>query len=59
VLSLQERIRLYSFMPNSDPDEIQREIGYPLAESEAKSLKLIKNYLRFYRHYPQYSGIIL
>ncbi|MCG6659910.1 hypothetical protein HOP52_19400 [Halomonas campisalis] len=59
VLSLQERIRLDSFMPNSDPSDIQREIGYPLAETEKKSLKLIENYLKFYRHYPQYSGIIL
>tara|TARA_B100000700_G_scaffold59109_1_gene64241 strand:- start:31034 stop:32005 length:972 start_codon:yes stop_codon:yes gene_type:complete len=59
VLSLRERLEIDSAMPSSDAEAVQNQLGFLFDSSEDKSLSMIKNYLQFYRQYPQFSRVIV
>lgn len=57
TLTHKERVFIDSLLPNSDSRRIQNELVFFYDKNENKSKKQIDSYIRFYRHYPQFSRV--
>lgn len=59
ILSLRERMLLDGLLPSEDAASLQAALGFNLDSDSARSVQLIKNYLRLYRHHQQFSEILI
>lgn len=58
-LTLKERITIESLLPCEDPAMITDHIQIKFDDDDDESLEKMKNYIRYYRHYPIYSKVII
>ncbi|MDH7577159.1 MAG: hypothetical protein QHH75_04865 [Bacillota bacterium] len=56
-LTLKERLLIDSLLPCEDLDEVLKNVPVQFNEIEEKSLEQIRNYIKYYRHYPFFSKI--
>jgi|GEM_PF-378098 len=56
-LTLKERLAIDACLPCNDPEQIVSELKIDFDTSREKSIEKIKNYIRYYRHYPFFSKI--
>lgn len=59
LLSVRERLLVDRLLPADDAEALQTEIGFQLHDDPEHSLRLIQNYIRYYRHYPQFSRVLV
>lgn len=52
ALSLKERLKIDSMLPNTDEKSIQTELGFLFGDDEETSLNMLKNYIKYYKQYP-------
>lgn len=56
-LTLKERLTIDTFLPCENPDEIVGSLNIKFDPNDEKSLEKLKNYIRYYRHYPFFSKV--
>jgi hypothetical protein len=58
-LSLREKLLLDQFLFNKTAHEIESKIHIQLAPDREDSLRMVENYVKYYRYYPNYQRVVL
>jgi len=57
-LTAREKLFIDKQLPKSTGRQIQKKLKFLFDEDEEKSLEIIKSYVTFYRHYPNYHRVV-
>jgi hypothetical protein len=58
-LSVKERLRVETLLPENAADAILQDLGYFVGEDSEEGLALMESFARYYRMYPWYSRVVL
>lgn len=60
-LTIKERIHINQLLPKAEgnAEQIQKSLGFHVDELPELSLKKIRNYTEFYRHFPQFGRVAI
>jgi hypothetical protein len=58
-LSLREKFLLDQVIFNRTAEQVEKKIGITFARDRDQSLKMIENYMKFYRYYPNFYPVVV
>jgi hypothetical protein len=58
-LTIKERLYIDALLPNSNPEDIQKELGFLFSNKESESLEMLRTYILFYRQSPYFSRTLV
>lgn len=57
--TVRERLQIDAMLPIAEAEDIQRSLGFSFGRNEVDSLKMLKNYVLFYRQSPYFSKVFI